>query len=57
MTQAGGSSRCGESLWLFLLGLYRLVKISIEGKKKGEGHDLAYGQALLGKGSRISEYP
>ena len=56
MTQADGSSRCGESPWPFLLGLYQLVKISIEGKKK-EGIGSAYGQALLGKGSRISEYP
>ena len=34
MTQADGSSRCGESPWLFLLGLYQLVKISIEEKRK-----------------------
>ena len=52
MIQVEGSSRCGESLWLFLLGLYRLVKISIGRKKKGEilltgKHFLENGQEFL----------
>lgn len=34
MIQVDGSSQCGVSLWLFLLDLYPLVKVSI-GENRG----------------------